>query len=149
MREHSFFLSVEKLKNTQKATLLESTWVWESVSLEMKPKALLLDKNFERGDKESFLSLVGFCHVYRFPLAPCLVYGGIYAVFSRILVYAACFTLKMESRCVYWDAQNSSDQWTETFKRQVHFSMFVAHEIEWNDQASFRCTKVYFLWKRF
>ena len=36
--EHSFFLSVEILKNTQKATLFVSTRVWESFFLERNQK---------------------------------------------------------------------------------------------------------------
>ena len=76
LREHSFFLSVEKFKNTQKVILWRNILAWEIIFLWMKPKALLLDKNFERGDWKA-LPLIGFCHVYRFPLLPYLVYGEI------------------------------------------------------------------------
>ena len=65
MWENSFFLSVEKLKNTQKAMLWENIMVWEIISLGTKPKTLLLEKNFEGGGIRKLKPLVRSSHVYR------------------------------------------------------------------------------------
>ena len=59
LREHSFFLSVEKFKNTQKAMFSGNTLVREIIPLEMKPKTLLLVEIFRRGKlKRSAISSV-------------------------------------------------------------------------------------------